>query len=147
MLWHKNFYKIKNTKNLDLSKVHFVLMRQNPPFNMDYITATYLLQKLPKTTKVLNNHFAVRNIPEKLSSIYFTKLMPPSLFAKDINEILKFKKKYKKIIIKPTHGYGGNNILFVTHLWPYANVHIDANNAGTWIFVFSFCLQFEFSQK
>jgi len=114
----KNFYKIKNIKKLDLSKAHFILMRQNPPFNMDYITATYLLQKLPKTTKVLNNPFAVRNIPEKLSSIYFTKLMPPSLFAKDINEILKFKKEYKKIIIKPTHGYGGNNILFVTQKTP-----------------------------
>jgi len=114
----KNFYKIKNFKNLDLSKANFVLMRQNPPFNMDYITATYLLQKLPKTTKVLNDPFAVRNIPEKLSSIYFTKLMPPSIFTKNINEIKKFIKIYKKIVIKPTHGYGGNNILFVTNKTP-----------------------------
>ncbi len=111
----KDFYHIKNAKNLNLAKAKFVLMRQNPPFNLDYITATYLLQKLPKTTKVFNDPLAVRNIPEKLSSIYFANLMPPSLFTKDVNEVEKFKKKYKKIVIKPTHGYGGNNILFATN--------------------------------
>ena len=73
------------------------------------------MQKLPKKTKVFNDPLAVRNIPEKLSSIYFANLMPPSLFTKDVNEVEKFKKKYKKIVIKPTHGYGGNNILFATH--------------------------------
>ena len=111
----KNFYSIKNTLNLDLSKAQFILMRQNPPFNMDYITATFLLEKILNTTKILNDPKAVRNMPEKLCSIYFTKLMPPSLFTKEINEIEKFRKKYKKVIIKPTHGFGGNNIFFVTN--------------------------------
>ena len=83
----KKFYTIKNIKKLDLSKARFILMRQNPPFNMDYITATFLLEKIPNTTKILNDPASVRNIPEKLSSIYFTKLMPPSIFTKDINEI------------------------------------------------------------
>ena len=81
----KDFYQIRNAKNLNLAKAKFVLMRQNPPFNLDYITATYLLQKLPKKTKVFNDPLAVRNIPEKLSSIYFANLMPPSLFTKDVN--------------------------------------------------------------
>ena len=62
-------------------------MRQNPPFNMDYITATFLLERLSKKTQIINNPFAVRNMPEKLYSIDFLKLMPPTIFTKNINEI------------------------------------------------------------
>ena len=83
----KIFYTIKNTKKLDLSKARFILMRQNPPFNMDYITATFLLEKISNTTKILNDPVAVRNIPEKLCSMSFTKFMPPTLFTKEIKEI------------------------------------------------------------
>jgi len=107
------FYSIKSLKLLNLSKTNFILMRQNPPFNMDYITATFLLERLSKKTQIVNNPFAVRNMPEKLYSIDFLKLMPPTIFTKNIEEINKFKKKYKKIVIKPTHGYGGKNILFI----------------------------------
>jgi len=109
----KNFYSLKNSKLLDLSKARFILMRQNPPFNMDYITTTFLLERVSKETKVINNPFSVRNMPEKLCSIDFLNLMPPTLFTKSFREIEKFKKKHKKIVIKPTHGYGGKNILFV----------------------------------
>jgi len=109
----KKFYSIKSLKLLDLSKTSFILMRQNPPFNMDYITATFLLERVSKKTQIINNPFAVRNMPEKLYSIEFLKLMPPTIFTKSIDEIYKFKKRYKKIVIKPTHGYGGKNILFI----------------------------------
>jgi len=109
----KNFYSIKGSKLLDLSKVRFILMRQNPPFNMDYITATFLLERVSKKTQVINNPFSVRNMPEKLCAIDFLNLMPPTLFTTSFNEIEKFKKKHKKIVIKPTHGYGGKNILFI----------------------------------
>ena len=109
----KNFYTIKKIKSLDLSKASFILMRQNPPFNMDYITATFFLEKISRKTKIVNNPFAVRNMPEKLYSIEFLKLMPPTIFTRSIEEIKKFKKKYKKIVVKPTHGYGGKNILFI----------------------------------
>ena len=109
----KKFYTIKNIRKVDLSKVQFILMRQNPPFNMNYITATYLLEKISHKTKILNDPAAVRGIPEKLSSIYFTRYMPPSIFTTDTKEIIKFRKKYKKIVIKPTHGFGGNHIFFV----------------------------------
>ena len=109
----KNFYSLKNSKLLNLSKAKFILMRQNPPFNMDYISATFLLERVSKETQVINNPFAVRNMPEKLCSIDFLNLMPPSLFTKSFEEIEKFKKKHKKIVIKPTHGYGGKNILFI----------------------------------
>ena len=109
----KKFFSMKRSKLLDLSKASFILMRQNPPFNMDYITATFLLDKISKKTQIINNPFAVRNMPEKLYSIEFLKLMPPTIFTKSINEIYKFRKRYKKIVIKPTHGYGGKNILFI----------------------------------
>ena len=109
----KNFYSIKKLKKIDLSKAAFILMRQNPPFNMDYITSTFLLEKISKGTQIVNNPFAVRNMPEKLYSIKFLKLMPPTIFTRNIEEIEKFKKRYKNIVIKPTHGYGGKNIFFV----------------------------------
>ena len=109
----KIFYSVKKIKIVDLSKVKFILMRQNPPFNMDYITATFLLEKISNKTRIINDPVAVRNMPEKLYSIDFIKLMPPTIFTRSINEIKKFKKKYRKIVIKPTHGYGGKNILFV----------------------------------
>ena len=109
----KNFYSIKNLKKIDLSKANFILMRQNPPFNMDYITATFLLEKISKKTRIVNDPFAVRNMPEKLYSIDFLKLMPPTIFTKSVYEIEKFKNKYNKIVIKPTHGYGGKNIFFI----------------------------------
>ncbi len=109
----KSFYSIKSSKLLNLSKTRFILMRQNPPFNMDYITATFLLEKLSKKTLVINNPISVRNMPEKLCSIDFLNLMPPTLFTKNFEEIVKFTKRYKKIVIKPTHGYGGKNILFI----------------------------------
>ncbi len=108
------FYSIKGLKLLNLSKAKFILMRQNPPFNMNYITATFLLEKISKKTEIINNPAAVRNMPEKLYSIDFLKLMPPTIFTKSIDEIYKFNKRYKKIVLKPTHGYGGKNILFIS---------------------------------
>jgi len=110
---NKKFYKVINQKFFDLSKANYVLIRQNPPFNMDYITATFFLEQLPKNVKVINNPVSVRNVSEKFYSVNFLKYMPPTIFTKNIEEIKKFVKKYKKIVIKPIHGYGGKNILFV----------------------------------
>ena len=109
----KRFYSIKDTKIVDLSKTSFIFMRQNPPFNMDYITATFLLEKISNKTRIFNDPFAVRNMPEKLYSMDFLQFMPPTIFTQDIRLIEKFRKKYKKIVIKPTHGYGGKNIFFI----------------------------------
>jgi glutathione synthase len=111
----KNFYLIKGLELLNLSKTSFVLMRQNPPFNMDYITATFLLEKISKKVIIVNNPSSVRNMPEKLCSINFLKFMPETIFTKSINEVEKFRKQHKKIVIKPTHGYGGKNIFFINN--------------------------------
>jgi len=109
----KKFYSVIRSKKIDLSRARFILMRQNPPFNMDYITATFLLEKISKQTLVVNDPTGVRNMPEKLHSIEFLKFMPATIFTKSIDVIDKFRKKHKKIVIKPTHGYGGKNVLFI----------------------------------
>ncbi len=109
----QKFYKVINQKFFDLSKANYILMRQNPPFNMDYINATFFLERLPKSVKVINNPTSVRSISEKFYSVNFLKYMPPTIFTKNIDQINKFLKKYKEIVIKPIHGYGGKNILFI----------------------------------
>ncbi len=109
----KKYFKILKYVNLDLSKTKFILIRQNPPFNMDYITSTLYLENLPKKVKILNNPISVRNISEKFYSINFLKFMPPTIFTKDLKLIKKFYKENNKIVIKPIHGYAGKNILFI----------------------------------
>jgi len=80
---------------------------------MDYITSTLFLDTIKNKTKIINNPTSVRNISEKLFSINFLKFMPPTIFTKNIQEIKKFKNKYKKVVIKPIHGYAGKDILFL----------------------------------
>ena len=106
---NKKFYKILNNKLLDLSTVKYILIRQDPPFNLEYITTTYILDNLNKV-KIINNPTAIRNISEKLYSTRFMKYLPRTIFSSDIKQIKKFLKLNKKIIIKPIHGYSGNNI-------------------------------------
>ena len=109
----KKYFKILKYVNLDLSKANYILIRQNPPFNMDYITSTLYLENIPKKVKILNNPISVRNISEKFYSINFLKFMPPTIFTKDLKLIKKFYKENKKIVIKPIHGYAGKDILFI----------------------------------
>ena len=126
----KNYFKKINKINLDLSKTKFVLMRQNPPFNMDYITATFYLEFLKKT-KVVNNPKSVRNISEKFYSINFLKMMPPTIFTENIQEIKKFLKKNRKIVIKPIHGFAGKNILFIQNRLNISSISRYLKSFGT----------------
>ena len=126
----KSYFKKINKINLDLSKTKFVLMRQNPPFNMDYITATFYLEFLKKT-KVVNNPKSVRNISEKFYSINFLKMMPPTIFTENIQEIKKFLKKNKKIVIKPIHGFAGKNILFIQNRLNNSSISRYLKSFGT----------------
>ena len=109
----KKYFKILKYVNLDLSKANYILIRQNPPFNMDYITSTLYLENIPKKVKILNSPISVRNISEKFYSINFLKFMPPTIFTKDLKIIKKFFKENNKIVIKPIHGYAGKDILFI----------------------------------
>ena len=126
----QNYFKKIKKINLDLSKTKFVLMRQNPPFNMDYITATFYLEFL-KNTKVVNNPKSVRNISEKFYSINFLKMMPPTIFTENIQEIKKFLKKNRKIVIKPIHGFAGKNILFIQNRLNNSSISRYLKSFGT----------------
>ena len=110
---NKNFFKIISKQTLDLSKCKYLLIRQDPPFNLEYISTTYILDKIKDKVKIVNNPTSIRNISEKLYSTRFQKYMPDTIFTKDIKEIKKFFKKNKKIIIKPIHSFGGNDIHLV----------------------------------
>ena len=106
----KRFYKIIKEQTLDLAKCKFILIRQDPPFNLEYISTTYILDFIKNKVKIINNPTSIRNISEKLYSTKYLKYMPDTLFSQNINEIKKFIKKNKKIIIKPIHSYSGNDI-------------------------------------
>ena len=106
----KKFFKILKKQTIDLSICKFLLIRQDPPFNLEYISTTYILDKIKNKVKIINNPTSIRNISEKLYSSTFQKFMPDTIFTKDIIEIKKFYKKNKKIIIKPIHSFGGNDI-------------------------------------
>ena len=106
----KKFFKILKKQKLDLIKCKFILIRQDPPFNLEYITTTYILDKIKDRVSIVNNPTSIRNISEKLYSAKYLKFMPSTIFTKDIIEIKKFIKKHKKIILKPIHSYSGNDI-------------------------------------
>ena len=108
----RKFYKIKKDIKFDISKAQYILIRQNPPFDTNYINSTYYLDIL-KTSKIINNPTSIRNVSEKFYSTKFIKYMPPTIFTKNLFEIKNFIKKYKNIVIKPINGYAGKNILFI----------------------------------
>ena len=107
------FYEIKSQIKFDISKAKFLLIRQNPPFGMNYFNSTLFLDYIKQKTKIINNPESIRNISEKLFSINLTNSMPPTIFTRSINEIKSFYFKYRQIVIKPINGYGGNNILYI----------------------------------
>ena len=94
----------------NLSDFDVVLMRQDPPFDMSYITATHLLEKLSGTVLIVNNPHEVRNAPEKIFVTNFSHLMPKTLISRDPDIIRHFRKEYKDIIIKPLYGNGGHGV-------------------------------------
>ena len=104
--YHKFFIK-------PLSKYDLVMMRQDPPFNMAYISATHILEKLPSSTLVVNNPFEVRNSPEKIFVTNFSHLMPKTLISRNIDAIKEFRKQFKDIIIKPLYGNGGQGVFHI----------------------------------
>ncbi|MDC0472528.1 glutathione synthase [Pelagibacteraceae bacterium] len=109
----KKFYKIVKKIDLDLSKVKCILIRNDPPFNQQYINTTFFLEHVSKKVKIINNPAAVRNVAEKLFSIRLMKYMPPTLISENLTEIKKFIKKHKKVIIKPINGYSGNEVVLL----------------------------------
>ena len=107
---HENF-KYGKSETHELSKFDIILMRQDPPFDLAYITATHLLEKISKKTLIINNPYEVRNAPEKIFVTQFEHIMPKTMITRDVESIKLFRHKYKDIIIKPLYGNGGAGII------------------------------------
>ncbi len=99
---------------VDLATVDCVLLRQDPPFDMAYITTTHLLERLAGKTLVVNDPFHVRNAPEKLSILEFADLMPPTMIAREAKDIAAFHARHGDVIVKPLYGNGGAGIFRIT---------------------------------
>ena len=106
----KKFYKILEKQKLDLVKCKYILIRQDPPFNLEYISTTYILETIKHKVKIINDPTSIRNISEKLYSVRYQKFMPNTIFTQNIQEIKNFFKKNKHVILKPIHSFSGNDI-------------------------------------
>ena len=105
-----NHYAVGDEQPLDLAAVDVVMLRQDPPFDMAYITTTHLLERLPKRVLVVNDPYWVRNSPEKIFVTEFPDLMPPTLITSDPRAIRAFRDEFKDIIVKPLYGNGGAGV-------------------------------------
>jgi glutathione synthase len=107
---HGRHFRLGPEQTLDLAAVDVILMRQDPPFDMAYITATHLLEHVRDEALVVNDPVSVRNAPEKLFATHFNGLMPPTLITADRAEILAFRREHGEIILKPLFGNGGAGV-------------------------------------
>ena len=103
-------FSLGDEVEVDLSEWDVVLLRQDPPFDMGYITTTHILQMIHPDTLVVNDPFWVRNYPEKLLVLRFPELIPPTTIARDLNTIRAFKQEHGDIILKPLYGNGGAGV-------------------------------------
>jgi glutathione synthetase, prokaryotic len=106
-------FSLGEARRVDLAGQDVVLMRQDPPFDMNYITLTHLLERIHPQTLVVNPPAAVRNAPEKILVTAFPELMPPTLVTRDRAEIHAFRREHGNIIVKPLYGNGGAGVFFI----------------------------------
>ena len=103
-------FTLGEPRRMDLSEMDVVLLRQDPPFDMNYITTTHILERIHPKTLVVNDPAWVRNSPEKIFVTEFPDLMPETLITKDVREVDAFRKEFGDIIVKPLYGNGGAGI-------------------------------------
>ena len=108
-----NSYQLSKIKEINLSNFDVIFIRQDPPFNMEYISSMYILELLSSKVRFINSPAGIRNSPEKVLMLHFPKLIPPTIITRSYDEIKKFTKKYKKTVIKPIYGNGGEGIFFL----------------------------------
>jgi glutathione synthase len=109
----KRFFKIIKKLNFNLINSKIILIRNEPPFNQQYINTTFIIEHLSKKIKIVNHPKAIREVPEKLFSINFIKYMPSTLISEDLLEIKKFFKRNKEVVMKPVNGYSGNEVVYL----------------------------------
>jgi len=105
-----DYFTAEEPKIINLRECKVVLMRQDPPFDMAYITATHLLEMLAPDVLVVNNPAQVRNCPEKLFMFEFPEFVPPTLISRDFDAIESFLSEHQDIVIKPLYGYAGHSV-------------------------------------
>ena len=124
-----NHYRFGDPVRLDLAEeVDVILMRQDPPFDVGYITATHLLERLAGRTLVVNNPASVRNAPEKVFVLDYRQYMPPTLVTRSVDEARAFMAEHGAIVVKPLHGNGGKAIF---------KIEADGSNLGALFEVFN----------
>ena len=109
----KKFYKINKSINFNLSNANIILIRNEPPFNQQYINTTFILEHIDKKVKIINHPKSIREVPEKLFSMRLNKYMPSTLISQNEEEIKRFFRKNKEVILKPIEGYGGNKVILL----------------------------------
>ena len=100
-------FTLGEPKRAALNAFDVILLRQDPPFDLAYITSTHLLERIHPKTLVVNDPASVRNAPEKLFVLNFPQLMPPTLISRDLDEINSFRDQHGAVVMKPLHGHGG----------------------------------------
>jgi len=103
-------YHLSDPRTIDLGSWDVVLLRQDPPFDMGYITTTHLLERIHPRTLVVNNPREVRNAPEKVWVLEFQDLMPPTMVTRNLDDVRSFWERHKDIIVKPLYGNGGASV-------------------------------------
>jgi glutathione synthase len=113
-----HYYELGETRQLDLSMVDVVLLRQDPPFDLAYISSTHILERVAARALVVNDPASVRNAPEKLFVMEFADLMPPTLITRDRAAIERFRAEHGEVVMKPLFGHGGASVFKVARRDP-----------------------------
>ena len=125
----KQFFKILRKDKINLLNCKFILIRQDPPFNHEYISTTFILDSIKNKVRILNYPSSIRNISEKFYSIKYLKYMPKTIFTKNIEEVKNFFKNNDAVILKPVYGFGGNDILLLNNFdFKKINSYIKKND-------------------
>ena len=109
-----NHVTLGEAKRINLEAFDVILLRQDPPFDMSYITTTHMLERVHPKTLVVNDPAHVRNAPEKIFVMEFADLMPPTLITRDLAEIKAFREEHSDIVMKPLYGHGGGSVFRLT---------------------------------
>ncbi|MCW5692200.1 MAG: glutathione synthase [Pseudolabrys sp.] len=109
-----NHFKLGEPARVALDSFDVILLRQDPPFDLSYITTTHMLERIHPKTLVVNDPAEVRDAPEKILVTSFPDLMPPTLITRDLAEIKAFRAEHKDIVMKPLYGHGGGGVFRVT---------------------------------
>ena len=112
-------YVLGKKKQVRVDYFNYIFIRQDPPYNLEYISSLHLLEQVKGTTRFINNPKGIRNAPEKISMLAFKKIIPPTIISRSKNEVDIFVKKNGKSVIKPLYGNGGESIFL-----------LDKNNAN-----------------